>query len=803
MAEVPLIKQILDLYPRFFTKSPKSNHVKYNTALSTEYLNLIREAYVVSLATRLDRPLKLWKEQTIPNTYTMKYEVGLTDIKQVKLYKDNSLSLTGDEILDNNLNELGVYKSPNILDIDDNIIATFNGSDILDINGKVIATVVGDTINDINGNIITIINNDKLYDTNLALFLTMDEIVEPTNIELIHDSGILPLGTDTYSGSYATRDDINIIPKQKYFIEVTDYHENRLEKGYPENDIPAGDIYDHDEALDTIGINNITPRRKYPNSNLLTEDTYANTYPPYFLNETEADYWFEERLRIEEQTYGKLPLAATEIFKYLGVYPDNHIMPDYPVGRWRQVCKMGTGNPDDQFCGDVMGTLNGNVPTEGCKHIRTENWNSSTFDVWVDVRKIPSNIAFSEPTEDVLQTIIDRSFSLGKKAFLQYTLSETMSESIGTVDELIGITGMGFKDEGVTPNELLTVDALNLLGESVGVNEGFSFNIHEPLLEDTVSISESMKIYEDILQSVSDEAGFNLGSYYRTAPAYWNGIPYVGVNATPQDSQGILGVYTRNDGGRSHCGTLMYFQNVVNWDTNSYCYAQFDNSTSTTKRTDWLTVWGFNAGIPSDAHVIGWKVGVATASDYQSSGRQVIVRVRRYSDNAYVDHSLTVPASSKFGWHTVYINGAGGQEQGSNLWEMNGLTLGANDVNGNMGISFYTNNVPQPNPYTVRFAYVYLQVFYQWGSGLYTTKVFSKPNNAHWNGIYINAYEPSYGMTNTALYGDSGAVRENLRPYTWYDISDVTSNNLVFQMWLAMNASTTGFGIDYGEDIEL
>ena len=783
MGEVALIKQILDLYPRFFTKNPNSNHVKYNTVLSTEYLNLIREAYIVSLSTRLDRPLKLWREQTVPHSYTMKYEVNLTDIKQVKLYSDDSSDLYGDELIDNNEKQLGIFNSPNIIDLDDNIIATFNESNLDDINRKQIGTVVGSELNDIKGNLIGVYVNNTMYDKDLSILFILEDIEGTTSGTLLHDSGILPLGTDTYSGYYEAID-IDIIPRQRYYIEVTDYHENELEKGYPENDIAVGDIYDHDEALDTIGINNITPRRKYPNSSELTSDMYANTYPQYFLDETEADYWFEERLKTEASTYGILPLAATEIFKYLGVYPDNSLMPYYPVGRWRQVCKMGTGNPEDQFCGDVMGSLNGDIPTEGCKHIQTENWNSSTFDVWVDVRKIPTNIAFSEPNEDVLQTIIDRSFSLGKKAFLQYTLSETMTESLEATDGLIGITGIGFKNENVGVTEKISVDNINLAKESVGINEALSFNIHEPLVRDTVSISESMWGVEEDHQNILTAADLNAGQYYRSLLAYYNGAPWVGIDRSMQDSQGILGVYTKNDGGRSHCGTLMYFQNVVNWDTTSYCYATFDNSTSTSKRTDWLTVWGFNAGIPSDALVTGWKVGVSSASDYTGSARNIMIRVRRYNDNAYVDHLVNYPAHASNTFHTVYINGAGGQEQGSNFWSMNGLTLDAYSVNGNMGISIYTNDVPPPNPYTVKFAYIYLQVFFIWNSALYTTRVFSKPSDGTWHTAYIG----TWGDANTTIYdANTNAYIAGGVPVGTYDIGWITNQNIYLQTWMSYN----------------
>lgn len=382
--EFTLLEETLNLYPQFFTKEIDSTHVKYHSTLSSEYLELQRQQYIVSLSNNVNRPLKIWKEQDSPYVYDMMYEVNLTDIQRVQFYAD-----TGD----------------------------------------------GDVL-------------------------------------LLQDSGILPLGTESFSGEYQTMDNVNIIPTQKYYIFVTDYHENELSKGYPENDTPQGDIYDHDPALDSIGVNNLTPRQKYPNVDEIPVTSYAQTYPPYFIDKTESDYWYEERLKTESNTYGKLELVATEIYKYLGIYPEVQ-------GRWRQVCKMGTGNPTDQFCGDVMGTVNGNIPTPGCKHIQTENWNSAVFDVWVDITSIPANIAFSEPTEDVLQTIIDKSFSVAKKAYLQYTLIKSIEDSISVTDTVKGITGIGLEGEYVNISETQSLSGIVNMGiDSVSFNESTSISLN-------------------------------------------------------------------------------------------------------------------------------------------------------------------------------------------------------------------------------------------------------------------------------------------------------------------------------------
>jgi hypothetical protein len=399
MKEKALLKQILDDYPRFFTKDPTSNHVKYHTVVASEFLQLKQQQYIVELAKNISRPLKLWREQNVPNLYSINYEVNLPDIKRVQLFQEG---------ITTPLQDSGILQK---------------GSGIF--------------VNDIE--------------------------TAPVSINIFTDS-LDNITSDT------------TIPSTRYYIVVEDYHENLLSKGIPENDTVLGDIYDHDSALDIIGANINTLRRNYSNSDDIGETDYQNTYPQYFLDKTEADYWYEERLKIEANTYGKLPLPSTEIFKYLGVYPSNDLNPDYPVGRWRQVCRMGTGNPDDQACGDVMGTLSGDIPTDGCKRMQSPEWNSAVFDVWIDPTMIPINIAYSEPTEDVLQSIINRTFPLSKRAYLQYNLSESMVDTTSVSDTIIGITGIGFENE------------------NINITENFKLTSTFPIGDDNISINENINV---------------------------------------------------------------------------------------------------------------------------------------------------------------------------------------------------------------------------------------------------------------------------------------------------------------------
>jgi hypothetical protein len=394
---------------------------------------------------------------------------------------------------------------------------------------------------------------------------------------------------------------------------------------------------------------------------------------------------------------------------------------------------------------------------------------------------IPINIAYSEPTEDVLQSIINRTFPLSKRAYLQYNSSETKRDTISLSDTKIGITGIGFENENINIEETLSVDELNLLGDDVEINEAFSFLLKPSLLEDHVSVNESMWGVEHDTQSIQTAADMNTGTYYRTLLQYWQGSPYIGINPAINDTGSLLGASARNDGGRVHCGTMMNWQNVQDFDTD-YAYAVFDNANVGTKRCDWITTWAYNAGIPSDAQVIGWKVGVRSSMNYNGA-RNLIVRVRRGSDSAYVDHTLTIPAGYSGDFVTAYINNNFNDNMaGIDYWSMNGLNITASDVNGNIAVSAYAE-APSPNPYTIKFEYFYLEVFYLWNSGLYTTKVFSKPSNGTWTSVAIG----SWGNASTAIYdaNTNALIEGGLVGSTTYDISWITNQNIYLQTWFS------------------
>ena len=148
-----------------------------------------------------------------------------------------------------------------------------------------------------------------------------------------------------YTESYEYEDEVNtfiyshndssenIIPSDKYHITVETWEEYVLSKGFPENDTPLGDIYDHDESLDHFGALYDIPRKKY----VYTENTnYANTEPPYNNRLTEDDYHYMNRILGYISHMLDTPLPVLEVWKLFGIDLSKISL----INRERYLCKM-------------------------------------------------------------------------------------------------------------------------------------------------------------------------------------------------------------------------------------------------------------------------------------------------------------------------------------------------------------------------------------------------------------------------------------------------------------------------------
>lgn len=131
--------------------------------------------------------------------------------------------------------------------------------------------------------------------------------------------------TFDYSYEYSTLNDeeniesVDIIPKDSFKIIVETYEEYLITKGFPENNIPQGNIYDHDESLDEIGALHNIPRKNYIH---VDESLYHLTEPPYHNELSEDDYHYMKRIIQYLVLYHTVPLPVAEIWKLYGILPE-------------------------------------------------------------------------------------------------------------------------------------------------------------------------------------------------------------------------------------------------------------------------------------------------------------------------------------------------------------------------------------------------------------------------------------------------------------------------------------------------
>ena len=111
-------------------------------------------------------------------------------------------------------------------------------------------------------------------------------------------------------------EEYNIIPASKYEIHVETYNEYKLLKGYPENDINQGNIYDHNPSLDKFGKLHNIPRKQYI---IVDSSEYPYTEPPYNNAASEDDYHYMNRIINYVLQYHTTPLPVLEIWKLYGI----------------------------------------------------------------------------------------------------------------------------------------------------------------------------------------------------------------------------------------------------------------------------------------------------------------------------------------------------------------------------------------------------------------------------------------------------------------------------------------------------
>lgn len=148
-----------------------------------------------------------------------------------------------------------------------------------------------------------------------------------------------------YTESYTYGDKVNtfiysyegtslkVIPEDTFHISVETWEEYVLEKGFPENDTPQDNMYDHDSSLDEFGLLYDMPRKTYvykDNTNL------ADTEPTYNNRLTEDDYNYMNRLLYYIANMNDTPLPVLEVWKLFGIPLDEISL----INREQYLCKM-------------------------------------------------------------------------------------------------------------------------------------------------------------------------------------------------------------------------------------------------------------------------------------------------------------------------------------------------------------------------------------------------------------------------------------------------------------------------------
>ena len=157
--------------------------------------------------------------------------------------------------------------------------------------------------------------------------------------------------TDHYEYNYVDFSD-EVIPSDKFYVEVETWDEYRFLRGYPQIDSEdADDKYCIDYSLDEIG-SLLDFKRLY----FTPTDQYTSTYPPYNIDLVENDYLYMNRLLYYIQGMYDTPLPLLRLYQLYNIRPAKSINDEGSrlVNREEILCKM-----------IVAPSTRGNEPEEG------------------------------------------------------------------------------------------------------------------------------------------------------------------------------------------------------------------------------------------------------------------------------------------------------------------------------------------------------------------------------------------------------------------------------------------------------
>lgn len=264
-------------FPNFLDKSDDSNFSKVNRPVFNQLMAYRNACFIESLSMDLDRPIKIWKEQSNGTSYTYRYEVNIPYLREVTAT---------------------VYNAD---------------GDILDSE-----TWTWDTADET-----SFLSSDTAY---------YNGVWDGSNNGITTDYIIVEASTYTeyyLRKGYPENDGVYITGSDGEKVLVPNMHE------YDEDGNPIVDIFDHELCLDELG--ELLNVKRYTNLTYTDDTDYSRTYPreqytykdnkhimsgDWYNHVTEDDYHYAQRIRGYMGQYGVIPLSMLEIWKYYQIYPE-------------------------------------------------------------------------------------------------------------------------------------------------------------------------------------------------------------------------------------------------------------------------------------------------------------------------------------------------------------------------------------------------------------------------------------------------------------------------------------------------
>ena len=295
------LKKLLNLFPYFFDKSEVSNFYKSQSITNNSFKELYNDLMKIKESFHLNKRILIWKEQNEPYDYTMHFVSQFPLLKEIQIDRDGIV----------------IYKAEFKLSDDESY--SFMAKEV--IFNYILAIFDDDSFMEFQGNEDIIF--ELMFDEGNIVEIPCSQLFE---LQEISDNILYSIEDNIRDFNYSLNwfsDDI--IPSEKYKITVTTFDENVFEKGFPENDIKQGNVYDHDVSLDEIGEENNIPRRQYTIINeeeyTLEEilDRYSKTDPLFNNQSSEDDYHYMKRQLEYMIRYHTMPLPVLELWKLYSV----------------------------------------------------------------------------------------------------------------------------------------------------------------------------------------------------------------------------------------------------------------------------------------------------------------------------------------------------------------------------------------------------------------------------------------------------------------------------------------------------